>query len=110
MVITGEKRFSDMVDLEQVLTFPTEKTGHRFPALVIGRVHATRTRRMGSDGEKHLNGCLFPRKLGNAICLFPNTKCLLLHHVAVTTISIALDKADGGRDHDWRKSILHLDV
>ena len=43
-------------------------------------------------------------------CLFPSTKCLLLHHVAVATISIALDRADGGRDHDWRKSILHLDV
>ena len=61
MVITGEKRPSDMVDLEQVLTFSSGKTGHRSAAaLVIGRVPATRTCRMGSDGEKHLKSCLFP--------------------------------------------------
>ena len=29
-------------------------------------------------------------------CLFPSTTCLLLHHVA--TISMVLDKVDGGRD------------
>ena len=31
-------------------------------------------------------------------CLFRSTTCLLLHHVAVATISMVLDKADGGRD------------
>ena len=57
-MITGEKRSSDMVDLERVLTFSSEKTGHRSASvLVIGRVLATRTRRMDSDGEKHLNSC-----------------------------------------------------
>ena len=95
MVITGEKRSSDMVDLEQALTFSSEKTGHRFSALVIGRVHATRTRRMDSDGEKHLNGCLFPRKLGNAMsfpqCNMPSTSsCSCSHYI------------NGTRQSRWR--------
>ena len=30
-------------------------------------------------------------------CLFPSTTCLLVHYVAVATITMALDEADGGR-------------
>ena len=87
MVITGEKRSSDMIDLEQVLTFSSEKTGHRSSSvLVIGRVLATRTRRMDSDGEEHLKSCLFPRELGNAMsfpqCNVPSTSsCSCSHYI-----------------------------
>ena len=40
-------------------------------------------------------------------CLFPST-CLLLHHVAVATISMALDKADSGRDVVGNRSYIWM--
>ena len=100
MVITGKKRSSDMVDLEQVLNFSSEKPLHHLASvLVIGKVHVTRTRLMDSDGEKHLNGCLFPRELEDAMPFpqynMPSTSSCSCSHYC---ISMVLDKADGGRD------------